>query len=101
MKRPQFGLRLILLIVALCAVIVSWRVAVDRIRQPDRYGVRLTIQVRIAISESVLAADERMLADADLMANADPTMRQLTQDDIRELKARIAADKAELEKLSN
>src|SRR5262249_34968202 len=45
MKRPQFGLRLMLLVVALFAAIIGWQSALFRLRQIDRKGEREGAQI--------------------------------------------------------
>ena len=57
LRRPQFGLRLMLMIVALFAVIFGWRAAVDRKHGFER-------QVKQQRLEAEIATLERLFRDA-------------------------------------
>ncbi len=58
MKRPQFGIRLMLLLVALAAMIFGWRAAVEQVRGEDRNGERSELQLSVRQSEKVRAEYE-------------------------------------------
>jgi hypothetical protein len=94
MKRPQFGLRLLLLILALCAVCVSWGVAVDRQRQADRNGQRGTLDALVKYLEVSVRGEE------ELLSGSDGPQRELMLKNIQSMKGRMAEAKAELERLS-
>ena len=50
-KRPRFGLRLLLLVVALFAVCFAWRRAVDESIQAERQRMRSDLEDRLATAE--------------------------------------------------
>jgi hypothetical protein len=51
MKRPQFGIRLMLLVVALFATIFGWRAAVEFGRQEERKPNRKTLRMIARMTE--------------------------------------------------
>ena len=62
MKRPQFGLRLMLLAVALVATISGWRFWVERTRNENRAGLQYAVPeiTRSQLNLNVLALESEL-----------------------------------------
>ena len=86
MKRPQFSLRLMLLIVALIASLVGWLTAVEQEKRENRNGERRMLQQTLAQLEADKSRlEQRLIVGASNRLNA---MRPL-QSQISNLKQRI------------
>jgi hypothetical protein len=67
MKRPQFSLRLMLLVVALAAAIIGWRTAIQDLRRIDQ---RAKIDWKIHMLKLTRVACEQRIEDyQELMKN--------------------------------
>ena len=86
MKRPQFSLRLMLLIVALIASLVGRRTAVEQEKRENRNGERMMLQQTLA----QLATDKSRL-EQRLIVGASNRLNQMTplQSQISDVKQRI------------
>jgi hypothetical protein len=92
MKRPQFGFRLMLLLVTLVATIFGWRAAVEQVRREDRNGERFELQLSVRQSEKTRAAYEELLKSDDEVVRAEATRQVKRYDEnAANLKARIDA----------
>jgi hypothetical protein len=91
MNRPQFGLRLMLLVVALAAVIFGWRAAVERLNRIDRNGERYRLQLTIDTLEERRIEWARKTAQFDRFISNEAIQR------VKELDQRIAEARGQLE----
>jgi hypothetical protein len=86
MKRPQFGLRLMLLVVALAAAIIGWQTALYRLRQIDKKGEREGLQLLVQYFERDAAKEQEALENGDGWA---ASRLQRTREEIARLQERI------------
>jgi hypothetical protein len=92
MKRPQFSLRLVLLVVALAAAIFGWRAAAERLNRIDRNGERYRLQLTIDALETL-----RVKWGRKSLEYSDQVTHNLAVQRLRELDKRIAETEGQLE----
>jgi hypothetical protein len=92
MKRPQIGLRLMLLLITLLATIFGWRAAVEQAHREDRNGERFTWQLIVHEFEKQKAEQEERIRTIDA-----PLAQEQIAQQIKEIDERIADTKKRID----
>jgi hypothetical protein len=95
MKRPQFSLRSMLLIVALAAAIIGWRTAVNQTQAEDRIGQRRSLELTVVQLQRQIESSKAKLNRPD-----DGWTHELAKSEIEYDQTQLVRIKRQIDELS-